>query len=217
VNITILTGIGLVALGLISSEGALASPMNMVTLDWGSLQVQLTDLDPTDGITPAINWVDQSTTTTAYGGGAPAYQSSTDWTTVLLAADGSASASADAATLEALAVIGDADVSRTGEFMLTANTQAVFALNADTFATSGNTADASLFIVGGDTGYDLAHLGPVGSGSLSVTFVNAIASNADGFMGAEGTVSAAIPEPETNTLMVAGMGLLSFFARRRRI
>jgi hypothetical protein len=80
----------------------------------------------------------------------------------------------------------------------------------------GQQADPLTFTVLNATEADFALLSTLPPGSMSAFFAADLIQTASGATGAVGSITTPIPEPETYALMLAGLGMMGFMARRRR-
>lgn len=84
---------------------------------------------------------------------------------------------------------------------------------------AGNIAQASVSFSGSTNGVtfdNAAGLNGTTISQLSVSGVNGSFTNARGEIGSPGAIAAAVPEPETYAMLLAGLGLVGAIARRRR-
>ncbi len=214
-------------------------------IDWSTFAIQIIDIN--GGTGGSLSWTFQSSDVYVDAGSSVS-NNSADWSTPLSAADGVAMANADVSSLQAsfstppASLNAYAQANRYGYFSLTANTMAIFSveasayidmndpINGDAYAWAALDADGV-----GPFGTDLQHGGtsklawaagagfPVtDSGKLYATFINLTNADMDGTVHAftqvnkYGVIAVAVPEPETYALMLAGLGLVGFMARRRK-
>ena len=211
-------------------------------IDWTSFNVQIFDTNMTDGITAAITWSNQSSYVRAWDG-IDTNLTSGGWTTPINIENGVASGLANSDRLVSTfasppsGLDAYAAASRKGDFSVTANTVLLFTANADTsidlpIPLNGSAyAWATLDAVGtnGDTQHGTAskiswagafNKPEDASGLMSVYFVNVSGASITGNLTAGTSISShgfipAVPEPETYAMLLAGLGLMGFIARRR--
>lgn len=114
---------------------AVELPPAIATIDWSTLQIQVIDTDPLDGITPLLTFSSRSSSVSSQ---APDYDQSgsADWITDLVSSSGVASASVGTGGLIAsFAAVPStlnafAQASRYGSFVVTANTLVTFQVAA---------------------------------------------------------------------------------------
>lgn len=221
----------------------LAPPVASATIDWSSLNFQLFDLDPLDGIAPTLTWqpLDQNT----YVGASSSLDgwsgdSAADWSSAISASEGAATGWADAGVLGAelggLLSEGwnSASADRSGSFQLSAKSLVLFTIDAVVSAqqlAGGNLYAWASLDVFGTNGYGLGYQGSssgidagerfgeaVGS-TLAVSFMNPSTQATTGTLTAWASVDGLgippVPEPETYAMMLAGLAMLGFTARRR--
>lgn len=236
--------------GLGSAHAVVATPAASATVDWSSFSYQLFSFgNPTptltlDSLTQNTNIYAQQSENASDG--------AADWTTgPLSVTDGVATASATSGMLSAqftsLPPVPNlsAQSSRSGSFVLSANSYVVFSVNVDTtinmtaptgggaYAWSYLSAEGQDMFGGVDTQRSTtdkiswaAGLGtPVqNSGTLYATFANLTAGDLSGTINAFAQVNSygativfvpEVPEPGTYMMLLAGLALLGTVAARR--
>ena len=216
-------------------------------IDWSTFTVQIIDIN--GGTGGALTWTNGKTSDVNADAGNYANNSSSDWSTYLSVIDDVASSSTDATSINAnfstspTSLNAYAQANRFGYFTLTANTMAIFSVNANTNIDMSKPLNGDAYAWAaldadgvGPFGTDLQHGGTskiafaagVGSpvtdnGKLYATFTNLTAVDMDGTVHAftqvnkYGVIAFAVPEPETYAMMLAGLGLVGFMARRRKV
>ncbi len=231
-----------VALTTLNANAAFAVPSAYSSFDWDTYRVQISHVGNSEG---SITWneASRSSSVSANDGTYNSF-SSGDWTTSLNADEGIAHGFANQYTLQSTftgipsGLNAYADARRYGEFTLAANTIVTFTVNANTYInlptpTGGDAYSWATFNVEG-TGIfgtleqhgtaekiSWAHDGVgTNSGTLQVSFMNLSNSEITGKLTAYTAVNsygavAAVPEPETYAMLLAGLGLMGLIARRR--
>lgn len=227
-------------LGFCLQSHAVVPPVAQASIDWTSFSYQLFDLDPLDGVEASLSWLYQASGISLEYVSSSYWSSSEGWTPALQSSDGVSEATADASSLTALAYgyapseshVGTY-VHRWGGFTLSAKTLAVFSVSSSVsvvpdsnFYTYGYaTAYLSVDDYNSDPYYssssaltvtDYDGL-PNKSGTLSANFVNLTDSERSGSLGAsvQVQVTAAVPEPHTYGMLLAGLAVIFQVARRR--
>lgn len=226
----------------LNAHAIVAPPSASSTIDWGSFQVQIFDTDMTDGITAAISWTNKGSNVGAFEG-LGSYTSSSDWGSTITVTDGVANGYASSSLLASTfpspptGLNANSYASRYGDFSVTANTVLLFSVNASTsidlaIPLNGSAyAWATLDVYGtnGDTQHGTASKiswaaglnNPIqDSGLMKAYFVNLSGADATGNLNVGTSINSygfipAVPEPETYAMLLAGLGLMGFIARRR--
>lgn len=233
-------------LGLCSMSPAMASTSATASIDWSTLSITLFDLDPSDGITPSFSWSAQSTQVLSFASTSSNDSSADWTSALsVLDAPATAWADAGVLHAEStrlasdLTPYGSAEAERTAGFSISAHTLALISVSASYAVSTGAPTDAAF------AGADLSTWGPAAtgvgvqenfggigsyleqfglapdaqSGTVSVTFANLTGA----LMGGEfsvsvyaGTSVAAVPEPGSYAMFLAGLGLMGLMARQRR-
>jgi len=225
-----LTTLALVGMVGVSGQAvAVSAPLASATIDWSSFTVTLYSLNPE--FTPTISFSDEYTYIHADNSSGLVYDYAYDWTTSLSAISGPAEAMADATALHAATFgVGIASSFRQAGFTLSPMTLAVFSAYASAEIAGGIDASANVSLgtsgpgasgSGWQHSYAYIHLSDWGgiysdSGTLTTSFLNLTGGDMAGNLYANAYASAPIPEPETYALMLAGLGLVGWMARRRR-
>ncbi|WP_217424528.1 PEP-CTERM sorting domain-containing protein [Nitrogeniibacter mangrovi] len=234
------TLISAVLLSAFISQAALAASSS-AQIDWSTFSVELVDLDTLDGTAPSINWTSKyswaSVTDEAVRDEAPS------WTTGVQAAYGTSLAVvndtsnyAETSTVFGSPFLQYGLAERGGYFELSQNTSAIFKVSGK-YATQVDNPDETisawigLFVSGpGEEGsgtqFDGATIGWNGyvytphsdEGTIAVTFTNLSSSSLSGRLHTEAYASAyvaAVPEPESYAMLLAGLSLMGLVVRRR--
>ena len=232
----------IVGLSAALPASAAFAPPATAFIDWSTFNVQLIDVNSSGS---AIAWTSKS----SYVDTNSTSDSAGDWTSSINALDGVASATADASVLRAefsavpTGLNSSAWLYRDGTFTLTANTIAVFTVDASTsidmsVPINGSAYAWTYFNVDGngvlDTVNPVQHSGtesiswasglgnPVSDArTLQATFLNLTDHEMTGTLSAFATVNKygfipVVPEPETYAMMLAGIGVIATIARRRK-
>lgn len=214
-------------------------------IDWSSFNVQIVDTNLTDGITAAITWTNQGSDVGSYEGFGNYSSSSDWTSSINVAegvANGFANAAVLQASFTGAptALSANANAYRYGDFTVTDNTVLLFTVDASTsidlpIPLNGSAyAWSTLDVDGtGALGFSNQHGGtskiswaaglgnPVtDSGQLTAYFVNVSGGDINGTLRAGTYINSygfipAVPEPETYAMLLAGLGLMGFIARRR--
>jgi hypothetical protein len=225
---------------------AIVTPPATASIDWSTFSVQVFDMDPSDSITSALTWNYQSTWVSADAGasvsdsafGSPPLA----WISTLSVADGVASAMANASSLNAEFSASPASLNawaqsnRDGGFSLTANTLAIFSVDASAYIDMNAPINGSAYAwarLGADGvgpfgtdsqhsyGDKIAWANGVGNppvtdaGKLYATFTNLTGSGMNGTVFGFATVNRygfipVVPEPETWAMLLVGVGLVGW-------
>lgn len=216
-----ITALALAGVIGVASQPAAASAVATAEIDWSTFGWVLYDLDPLDSITPSITFDNQYSSVDAWSRQSASSNYSSDWVTFISAISPSAEATADANKLHAESGYGsEAGFNRGANFALSPMTLVIFRANATVFASSSAIAFAALYIQGpgaNGTGwqYSSSEFYGTNSGTLTTSFLNMTNDNMFGDIGLYGSASAPVPEPENYALMLAGLGLVGWMARRR--
>jgi len=233
---TLISALTVALFGLSAQAQAEMAPAAEASIDWSQFKVTLFDLDPADNIGPLLSWDDEQGSVWAHDYNTWDHVSASDWTSPISASLGAASASADSDFFLVASITGGgygtSNTYRNGEFTLSAKTLAVFSAPAMAAinGSQGSYAVAQLSVSGPGafgSGHQNAHSlvdaydwdwGPVlsDSGILNVSFVNLTNGNLAGQFHASAYAAAPIPEPEAYALLLAGLGLVGWMARRRQ-
>ena len=241
-QITALAG----ALGALPAQ-AVVQPPAFASIDWSTFSYQLIDTNPLDGVLPTIEFLNQNSNTSASASSYDA-ASAADWSSDLSSASGSASATIGAGGLNAQftalpsTLNTFAQASRTGSFIVSANTLVTFSVAAAIGVNlpvplNGSAYSWSRFSISGPgfTGNpnqlqqsvtelllfaDGSGVPRTQDGVLLGSFYNGSGGNLTGQINAFSQVNSngfipVVPEPETYAMLLAGVGLLAAVARRR--
>jgi hypothetical protein len=237
---TLISALTVALFGLSAQAQAVLAPNAVASIDWSTFSAQVFDLTPLDNIAAGLTWTYQDTSVTVTN--SQNTSSVNDWTTSLSLSSSHEDASADASFLVAslFAIpnppggFGFASAGRYGDFSLTPGTLVLFTVHVDLEATGNenNQAYANMNVWGPDalnTGGNQSANSSLSagawspanqvSGTLSTSFVNLSNANMTGGINVFGEVqgyTAPIPEPETYALLLAGLGLVGWMARRRQ-
>lgn len=224
---------GLVALVMTTSAYALG-PQFEASMNWGSFEATLFDLDPNDAVTPSLQWTSQTTGASVLMNGTlftatPA----NDFTSLVSVDDGLRFAGGDASVISASGsgldqtlFFLEINAARYGKFTLSPKTRVDFTLPVSASALgipSGISFLGGMYMSADFTSFDSADIteGQTISGRiLSVTFANPDTVEAVGVSFSSGIIINAnpvpVPEPGVWVLMFAGLGLIATGSMRRR-
>ena len=232
--------------GLSLTSHAQSTPDARAAIDWSSFSLQLFDLNTLDGVTPHFRWTSQTSsafvqdaTLGSVSDGSP------DWSTQAIALSGAQRGVAGTSLIEASVSTrqtfeATSIATRSGYFVLSANTVAVFNAASSLSVVSDSQSETSAFAQAYLSSYAIDSNGkiatqrsfsefvaaddgsrpPIAGGTLAVSFTNATALEANGVFEANvhvfGSNASPVPEPHAIGLLLSGLALTTGLARRRR-
>ena len=232
-------------LGLCSMSPAMATTAATASVDWSTLTITLYDLDPLDGIAPSFSWTDQSTQVFSFAESEAfdtvadwTSALSAQLNQTFAQADASTLATQSTQVAGSTSLFGNATAERYAGFSISANTLALISVSGSYAVSTDGPEDYAYAYVGLNTwgpgatgvgeqenysgiGSYLESLGQAPdaqSGIMSVTFANLTNAVMSGEFSASvsaGTTVAAVPEPGSYAMFLAGLGLMGLVARRR--